>query len=161
MLVVGIDPASVKCGYALLVVDGHADPQYIECGTIAAPANDNKWARMAHIANSVRDVLNEHHVGRGDKVGIESAYVPRDRFFGVETLAEARGAIVYVCVAAAALVLTVAPASVKKAVTGSGKANKEQVAEILRRRFRLRNMPEENAADALGVALAVAQGAGR
>lgn len=161
MLVFGIDTGSHKCGYAVLVVD-RLQLQYLACGVISAPANDTKWERIHGIANDVRDVLVEHGAAEGDMLAIESAYVPRGRTMGVETLAEARGAIVYVALEAGIKSLrTVAPATVKKLVTGHGRAEKQGVAEALRVLFRLNKVPAPDAADALGVAVAAARGAGK
>src|SRR5271169_4370607 len=101
MLIIGIDPASVRCGYAVILVEGphgRGEPRYIECGVIDAPANDNKWARIGHISEGLRDVLREHSAGRGDVCAVETAYLPPGRARGVETLAEARGALVNDCV---------------------------------------------------------------
>lgn len=161
MLVVGLDPGSIKTGYAIVLVD-RGDVQYVECGVISAPANDNAWPRIKIISADLATLLDSHHFGRGDIVGVETAYVPQDRGpKGVETLAHARGALVQVCLQRDLEVVTVAPSTVKKAVTGSGRSDKEAVAEMVRKRFKLRNTPAPDAADALGIALAVANGAGK
>lgn len=159
--VLGIDPASVNCGYGIIESEG-AELRYVECGVLHSNANQHKWVRICELANDLRSLLSDYKWGLDDAVGFESAYVPRGRHpHGVETLAEARGALVYVCVACGLSVVTVAPSTVKKAVTGHGRADKQAVAEMVRVRLGLRTTPANDAADALGVAIAVAQGAGQ
>lgn len=163
MLIVGLDTGSKKCGYAVLDLVG-GKPEYVECGVIIAPANDNGWARIAHIADHVRELLVEFHLGRGDRAGIETAYVPRNRGAnGVEMLAQCRGALAYVCISSGLDVAFIAPSTAKKAATGYGGSKKSpvdkgMVSEALRVRFGLRNAPDPDAADALAIALAVAGG---
>lgn len=160
MLVLGIDPASVKCGYGIVRAEGN-DLTYVECGVLEVRKAVSKWARIAEIATDLQGVLNTHHFGRGDRVGVEGAFVPLKNFSGADTLAEARGACVFVCLAAGVTnVVTVAPSSVKKAITGSGRAEKEAVASVLATMFRLQKEMSTDASDALAVAVAVARGAG-
>lgn len=167
MLIVGIDTGSTKCGYAVLRVEG-PETYLLECGVFHAtsrPANDNgtadKWARMALIGADFVGLLNQYGVGFRDTCGIESAYIPVGRTFGVETLAEVRGILAYEAIGYGMRVVTVSPSTVKKAVTGSGKADKALVADVVRKRFKLSVMPAPDACDAVGVALAVSQGAGK
>lgn len=160
MLIYGLDTGSVKMGYAILLVEGR-DIQLMECGVIRAPtaANDNgKWSRMCVIGNDFDELLNQYGGGIGDTCAIESAFIPRAARVGVETLAESRGVVGYLASKRGLRVVTVNPSTVKKAVTGSGRADKEAVAEMVRKRFKLKTSPPPDAADAVGVALAVAQG---
>lgn len=160
MLVLGIDPASVKCGYGIVRVEGQSI-SYVECGVLQVRAAVSKWARIHEIASDLQTVLAVHHMGRGDRVGVESAFVPIKNFSGADTLAEARGACVFVCLNAGVTnVVSVAPSSVKKAITGSGRAEKEAVASVLATMFSLRTAMAPDASDALAVAVAVARGAG-
>lgn len=159
MRLLALDPGSHKCGYAVVDMLDGGQLQLIECGVFSAPANDNKWGRLRVIGQELDDMLD----GWQDPgtCGIEKAFVHRDHFMGAETLAEARGVVAYVALARGFTVLTVAPSAVKKAVTGDGRADKAAVAEMVRVRFKLRKAPDPDAADACGVAIAIAQGAGK
>lgn len=155
MLVFGIDPGSLKCGYAVIRKDG-LRLDLMECGVFRAPANDNagKWGRIAVIGRDFDDLLAQYGGGVGDTCAIESAFIPKGRTFGVETLAEARGALAFVALARRISVVTVAPSTVKKVVTGSGKADKKEVARVVMRHFGLKVEPSPDASDAVGVAMA-------
>ncbi len=157
--VLGIDPGSVNCGYGIVEQDG-ASIRHVDSGAIKATASKGKWVRIGQLGNALYELLADHVWGLDDVCGFESAYVPVGRTNGVETLAEARGALVYVCLMLGLSIVTVAPSTVKKAVTGNGRAEKEQVAKVLGLRLGLRDLLLGDQADALGVAVAVAQGAG-
>lgn len=164
MLVFGIDTGSVKCGYAVVRKDG-LRLDLLECGVIRAarPANDNggKWARMQIIGMDFAALIEQYGGTTGDVCGIESAYIPVGRTFGVETLAEARGVVAFVARTHFLEVVTVSPSTVKKAVTGSGKADKAEVCKVVMRHFGLKVAPPPDATDAVGVAIAVATGSGK
>ena len=68
-------------------------------------------------------------------------------------LGHTRGAIMVAARAAGAAIFEYAPSQVKSAVTGSGKAEKHQVAEMIRILLRLDKVPPADAADALAAAI--------
>lgn len=162
MKVLGIDPGSINCGYSIIAND-NGRPEYIECGVLHARAGLPKWERILIIGNDLRALLSEHKWGLDDQCAVESAYVPVGRGMkGVEALAETRGALCYIAMAYAGLGLTmVAPSTVKKAVTGNGRSDKSVVGEYVRGMLRLKSLPPPDATDALAVAIAVANGAGK
>jgi crossover junction endodeoxyribonuclease RuvC len=76
-------------------------------------------------------------------------------------LAEARGVVLATLCRLGLAVDELSPAEVKSAITGSGRADKQQVARMVRLLLGLAAAPlAEDAADALAVALARAQRAG-
>lgn len=156
MRVIGIDTGSTKCGYGVVDMGDDGGFSYVECGTIKA-ANDNKWVRMHVIGDELHDVLRDFMADGEGLCAIESAFIPRDRFHGAETLAEARGCVAYVASSFGLRIVTVNPSTAKKAITGSGRADKEQVASMVRQLLKLRNVPAPDAADALAVAVAAAR----
>lgn len=153
MRVLGIDPGSINCGYGIVDYDG-AQFRYVECGVLSANARHGKWQRIGELADDLRGVLSEHKWGLDDLCACESAYVPPGRTMGVETLAEARGALCCVAMQAGLSIVTVAPSTVKKAVTGHGHSDKAAVAAHLVLILGLKNTPANDASDALGVAIA-------
>jgi len=68
-------------------------------------------------------------------------------------LGEARGAVITACVAQGVPVYEYAPRLVKRAVVGFGGAEKEQVAKMVMTLLALREQPQEDAADALAIAI--------
>ena len=83
-----------------------------------------------------------------------------ERVFGGKWIAsairigEARGAVMAAASRAGLEVVEYTPAEVKKAVTGSGRASKEQIQEMVKVLFGLKEIPRpHDAADALAIAV--------
>lgn len=148
--VVGFDPGLDTTGYGVIECrDGVA--RLVEAGTVRS-RGDSLAARLATIHAGVSDVLQSL---RPSAMAIEQVFV-HGRFPRTAILmGHARGVI---CLAAAQAGLAVndyPPARVKRILTGSGQASKEQMQAAVQREFGLTTRPEPaDAADALAVALA-------
>jgi len=153
MRVLGVDPGSRRCGYAIVDVDDRGNCRYVECGVLGAAEEAPLEERLGEIARDLSGVIEEF---RPAELAVE------DVFHGVNprsalALAHARGAVFAVAGMAGLRVHSYAPAVVKKTVTGHGRANKEQVARMVQTLVGLRSPPRADAADALAVALAHAR----
>jgi crossover junction endodeoxyribonuclease RuvC len=146
-VIAAFDPGSVKAGYGVIRADGEL-LTYLECGVIMAPAGWDKYRRLAEIARGAEEVLDDF---AADVVAIEAGFVRSQ--MGAITLGAARGAIGVVAARRGIAVVEYAPATVKLAAAGSGRAEKEQVARMVRARLRLQHEPEPDAADALAIAI--------
>jgi len=110
--------------------------------------------RLAELVAGLRSVVSEH---RPERAAVERV------FHGASSrslivLAEARGAILAELAAAAIPVAELSPAEIKSAVAGSGRADKQQVARMVRLQLGLdaARIPTD-ATDALAAALAESQ----
>ncbi len=83
---------------------------------------------------------------------MEEVFVKRNAATAV-VLGQARGVAICTAAAAGVTIAEYAPARVKLAVTGSGRAEKEQVQQMVRALLRLADLPSRDAADALAIAL--------
>jgi crossover junction endodeoxyribonuclease RuvC len=154
MRVLGVDPGSRVCGYGVIVVDGPRRYRYVECGVLTAPARAPAEIRLGEIARCLRELVAEV---APDALAVEDVFShlnPRSAL----ALAQARGIVLAVAGMAGLPVFSYAPARVKKAVTGRGRASKDQVARMVRVLVGMRRMPVSDAADALAVAIAHAHG---
>ncbi len=98
----------------------------------------------------MRGLLAEHEP---DAVAIEESYVGADARIAL-SVGQARGAVLVVCADADVDCTEYAPASVKQAVCGYGRADKEQVQKMVKAILSLDELPQPNhAADALAVAI--------
>jgi crossover junction endodeoxyribonuclease RuvC len=68
-------------------------------------------------------------------------------------LGQARGAVLAACAKAGIPVCEHSPRRVKQALTGNGGAQKDQVAKMVMQLLQLEEQPQEDAADALAVAI--------
>ena len=122
---------------------------YLECGVLTAPARHPFEARLAEISRSLSEVIDEF---KPEQVAIEDVFTrinPRAAL----ALAQARGCIVAVAGLARLPVYSYPAPQVKRAVTGRGRASKEQVAAMVAALTGLSSLPSADAADALAVAI--------
>ncbi len=147
--VLGIDPGTLRLGYGVVEHDGGATLRYVECGVITAPARDPRPARLTEIGRGLRELLLEL---RPDAVAMEEAFFGKN-VQSTLALGEARGVALFVAGEQGLTVSGYAPATVKQAVVGHGRATKDQIGYLVRALLSLRRVPEPDAADALAIAI--------
>jgi crossover junction endodeoxyribonuclease RuvC len=147
-LVIGIDPGSRATGYGLVRLEGRR-LDLVECGVIRMPATMKLAERMMTLADRIGEIVKTHGP---DEAAIEDVFVSRDPRAALK-LGQARGAALAALARARLSVQAYPPASVKRAVTGSGRADKAQVALMVKSILGLDRMPPGDAADALAVAI--------
>ena len=148
MRILGLDPGSRVCGYGVIDdVDG--DLRYVECGVLTAPDDRAMEVRLGEIACGLREVIAELAPA---VVAVEDVFVQHNARSAL-ALAQARGMALAVIGLAGLRVTSYAPALVKKTVTGSGSAGKEQIARMVQALIGLHRLPRADAADALAVAI--------
>jgi crossover junction endodeoxyribonuclease RuvC len=150
--ILGIDPGSRVLGYAVLDCDDGARRRlrYVECGVVEARRDAPLERRLAEIAEGLEEVIRE--LGP-QTVAAEDVFTAGNARSAL-LLGQARGAALAVCGRAGLRVHAYAPAVVKQAVTGRGRAPKDQVARMVQVLVGLRKVPRADAADALAVAVA-------
>jgi crossover junction endodeoxyribonuclease RuvC len=147
VILLGVDPGSVRLGYGVVRLDGEA-LTYIAAGVISAPAGWNKYRRIGELGRELEAVFAEHAI---DEMAIEAGFVNGQQ--GALTSGAARGVAGYIAARRGLTVVEYAPATVKQAVTGHGAAEKAAVARSVRLLLRLQRTPEPDTADALAVAI--------
>jgi crossover junction endodeoxyribonuclease RuvC len=105
--------------------------------------------RLRILGAGIEEVLERW---RPDVVVLEASFHGRSTR-SLIVLAQARGALLLVAARAGIAIVEYAPAEVKSAVTGSGRADKSQVARMVSLQLGLTERPVADAADALAVAL--------
>jgi crossover junction endodeoxyribonuclease RuvC len=150
MRILGLDPGSHVCGYGVIdLVDRERGMRYVECGVLTAPADRAMEERLGEIARGLRDVLGELSPAM---VAVEDVFTHSNIRSGL-ALAQARGMVLAVIGLCGLRVASYAPAVVKKTVTGSGRADKDQIARMVQHLIGLRALPRPDASDALAVAI--------
>ncbi len=150
MRVLGVDPGLTRCGMG--VIDGVPGRALtlIGTGVIRTTPGDDVAGRLLALESEIECWLTEH---RPDAVAVERVF-SQHNVRTVMGTAQA-GAVAIVC--AARLGLPVAlhtPSEVKAAVTGNGRAGKEQVTEMVTRLLRMASPPRPaDSADALALAI--------
>ena len=149
MRILGLDPGSRVCGYGVIESDGAQSLSYVECGVLTAPEVKPMEERLGEIARGLREVIDEL---RPAVVAVEDVFVHHNARSAL-ALAQARGMALAVCGLAGLRVASYPPALVKKTVTGSGGAPKEQIAKMVQVLIGLRSLPRSDASDALAIAI--------
>jgi crossover junction endodeoxyribonuclease RuvC len=154
--VFGIDPGSERTGYGCIKTDGsrHA---LVGCGAIATSPKAAFPDKLLTIYGALRRLLTEH---RPDCVAVENVFYARNVRSALK-LGHARGVALLAAVEGGYPVFEYAPAEIKRAVVGYGRAEKHQVGEMVRLMLGLADAPTpHDAADALAVAICHAHASG-
>lgn len=145
--ILGIDPGSRFTGYGIIESDGQHS-RYIACGTVKLPTMDLP-SKLGRIFEEITEVITTY---RPDEMAIEEVFLSRNVNSALK-LGQARGAAICAGVTQGLSVAEYTPRLVKQAVVGSGAADKDQVQHMVKILLNLREKLQEDASDALGIAL--------
>jgi len=155
-VILGIDPSLRGTGYGIIRPQ-RPHPEVLVHGTIKAPAAWDRSHCLHLIAQTLRDVLRQHH----PTVCVVEGLFYAQNMQTALILGEARGASLVAAAEAGLEIFEMAPRKVKQAVVGYGAAQKLAVAKMVQRLLQLPAPPAPDAADALALALTFAQENGR
>ncbi len=147
MRILGIDPGSRATGFGFIEVR-KGRTVCIAKGVIRTGGGDFP-DRLGLIFSGIRDLVREF---QPDQVAVESVFVSRNPSSALK-LGQARGAAISAVVSEGLKIAEYSPRSVKQALVGRGAADKNQVQHMVCVLLQLREQLEEDAADALAVAL--------
>jgi len=144
----GIDPGLQFTGWGVLEVDGNR-LRHIADGVIGTDAKESVPDRLRMLHDALSELITQYVP---DEAAVEETYVNRN---GAATLklGYARGVALLVPAMAAIPVAEYGALAVKKAVVGTGGADKTQVAEMVRRLLPGARLSRADASDALAVAI--------
>ncbi|KAB2909331.1 MAG: crossover junction endodeoxyribonuclease RuvC [Ignavibacteriales bacterium] len=149
MIILGIDPGTVKCGYGVVQVlqKGRAALGY---GIINVPAKLKMPDKLAYIYNEIENVIRQY---RPVECAVETAFYGKNIQSALK-LGYARGTAIIAAVRGGLHISEFSPKEVKKSVTGKGGASKEQVNYMVKTLLNLngKEIPLD-ASDALAIAL--------
>ncbi len=152
-IVLGVDPGTRIIGYGALVLreDG---PRLLAAGTLRPPASEPVPVRLGHLLEEFEDLLRRL---RPATLVIEEAFAFRNVQSALR-VGEGRGALMAAAARAGLEIVQYTPATAKKAITGNGRADKTQVAQMVAVHLKLAEpLSSLDASDALALALAFAQ----
>jgi crossover junction endodeoxyribonuclease RuvC len=150
MRVLGVDPGLTRCGYG--IIDGEPGRRLtlVATGVVSTSADDEIGPRLLALEEQVERWLADY---RPDAVAVERVF-SQHNVRTVMGTAQA-GAVAIVCAARRNLPVALhTPSEVKAAVTGSGRADKAQVTQMVTRLLALSDPPRPaDSADALALAI--------
>lgn len=153
MRILGLDPGSLHTGYSIVDRRGSA-LRAVEHGRISCPRGAPLPARLDYLSRQLDDILGRFQPAAA---ALESLYRGKN-VRSLIVLAQARGALLARLAATEIEIVEYTPAEVKAAVTGNGRADKQQVARMVRLILGLGEAPmAADTSDALAVAICFAQ----
>jgi len=146
--VLGVDPGSQSTGYGVIDRVG-SELHWVSHGVLRPARSSSLASRLAALVRELSVVIAQYSP---DVASVEDVFVaasPRSAL----VLGQARGAVLASIGAAAVPLVQYAPARIKQAVAGAGRAPKDQMQRIVKRMLGLASAPACDAADALAAAI--------
>jgi crossover junction endodeoxyribonuclease RuvC len=147
-LILGIDPGLNRCGWGLIACEG-SRMAHVAHGVIAPPNQDQLATRLANLFSGLCGVIDEH---KPHQAAVEETFVNSNARAAL-ALGQARGVALAAAARCGVIVGEYAPATIKKAVVGSGAADKTQIGFMVRRLLPTAGAVTADAADALAIAI--------
>lgn len=146
-LILGIDPGSRTTGYGLVSFKaGHLD--YVASGCIRLTSSCLS-ERLNVIFQGITQIIQQYSP---DEFAIEEVFMAKNAGSALK-LGQARGAAIVAATNSDLSVCEYSARKVKQAVVGMGNAEKTQVQHMVKQILSLEGDPQEDAADALAIAL--------
>lgn len=154
--IIGIDPGLQRTGWGVIEIAGN-NLAFVRSGTVRSQSADDLATRLCALHDGLMAVIDAH---APLEAAVEATFVNRD---GAATLklGQARGVAVLAAARSGLSVAEYAPNAVKKAVTGVGHADKQQIKVMVRMLMPKAQFDSEDAADALAIAVCHAHHRGR
>ncbi len=146
-LILGIDPGSRKTGFGLIDLKG-TKATYVTSGVVRVPEGSLP-ERLKVIFDAITQIIQQY---APQVVAVEQIFMAKNASSALK-LGQARGAAITAAVAQDLTVYEYEARKVKQSVVGNGGADKTQVQHMVKTLLRLSGTPQEDAADALAVAL--------
>lgn len=149
MIILGIDPGIAIVGYGV-IEKTNRETKIIDYGVITTNKDQTLPQRLELVYNGILSLINKF---KPDCVAIEELFFQNNQKTAI-IVAEARGVILLACKQNIKNLYEYTPLQIKQALTGNGRAEKQQVQYMVKAILNLKNIPKpDDAADAIAVAL--------
>ncbi len=150
MIVLGIDPGTQATGYGVVSRRDARSYSLLECGVIRTSASTPLALRIREIYEGIEEILDRY---QPDVLSVERVFQGKNVKSAL-TLGHARGVVLLAAALRNVEIAEYSPRQIKKAVVGTGGAEKSQVAFMVQQMLRLRTPPKpHDAADGVAAAL--------
>ena len=149
----GFDPGLATLGYGAIKSE-RGKNEMLDYGVVLTPKNENLPVRLAMLEEGIRKVINQF---KPDEIAVEELFFCKNVTTAIN-VAHARGVLLLTAVKECGRMFEYTPLQIKQALTGYGRADKNQIQQMVKTFLRLPKIPKpDDAADALAVALTHAQ----
>lgn len=149
-IILGIDPGTTVMGYGLLKI-GNKQVEMLALGILELKKYSNHYLKIQKIFSRTISLIDEY---KPNQMAIEAPFYGKN-VQSMLKLGRAQGAAIAAAVYRNLEVQEYAPLKIKMAITGNGRASKEQVADMLQRYLKIPNenmLPQLDATDGLAAA---------
>ncbi|MDP2560247.1 crossover junction endodeoxyribonuclease RuvC [Psychrobium sp. 1_MG-2023] len=146
-IILGIDPGSRVAGYGVIRKEGNK-LTYLASGCIRVKEKELPQ-RLKQVFDGVTQLIAQY---KPDEFAIEQVFMSRNADSALK-LGQARGVAIVAACNANLPVSEYAARLIKQAVVGTGAATKDQVGHMVTQMLKLPAKPQEDAADALAIAI--------
>lgn len=146
--ILGIDTSLRSTGVGIIEVKGSA-LRAVAYGRIRNKPDEPHSRCLENIFDSITELIEEH---APDCAAIEGAFYSKNARTAM-VLGQARGAAITACAKKGLVLAEHSPRKVKQSLVGTGAAQKDQVAKMVMHLLNLAEQPQEDAADALAIAI--------
>lgn len=149
MIILGIDPGLARMGYGVVQYDGvRVTP--LDYGVLETPAKVPLPRRLVMLYEGVEALVKRH---QPDDIALEELFFSKNVTTGI-AVGHARGAAIVALRQYSECLYEYTPMQIKQAVVGYGKADKQQVQQMVKMLLNLKEIPRpDDAADALALAI--------
>ena len=149
MIILGFDPGLATLGYGAIKSE-RGKNEMLDYGVVLTPKNENLPVRLAMLEEGIRKVINQF---KPDEIAVEELFFCKNVTTAIN-VAHARGVLLLTAVKECGRMFEYTPLQIKQALTGYGRADKNQIQQMVKTFLRLPKIPKpDDAADALAVAL--------
>ncbi len=149
MRIIGIDPGTGILGFGVIeVIRGKA--QLIDAGVIRTPAHQDDAVRLQTIFDELTEIIQ---ATKPSEMSVEKLFFAQNVTTAM-TVSQARGVVLLCGKQAGLTIYEYTPLQIKQALTGYGRADKNQIQEMVRVVLQLTEIPKpDDCADALAAAI--------
>jgi len=148
-IIMGIDPGTNVMGYGIIKTQG-SKVEVLVMGIIDLRKKADHYLKLQYIFERVNQLIEGYHP---DELAIEAPFYGKN-VQSMLKLGRAQGAAISAALSHNIPITEYAPRKIKQSITGQGAASKEQVAAILQKILKIKDMPKQlDATDGLAAAL--------
>ena len=149
MVVLGIDPGYALMGWGVVESEG-SRMKLVSYGCIETKAGVPIYHRLRSLQLGIRDVIGIYHP---DEIAFEELFFSHNATTAL-MVGAARGAAIIAAAEYTENLFEYTPMQIKQAITGSGRADKKQVQQMVRLLLKMNETPKpDDAADAIACAM--------
>lgn len=153
MVILGFDPGLATLGYGAIEAE-RGNAKVLDYGVVLTPKDENLAVRLCMLEEGVKKIIDKF---RPSEIAVEELFFAKNVTTGIN-VAHARGVLLLTAVKECGRIFEYTPLQIKQALTGYGRADKNQIQQMVKTLLRLPSVPKpDDAADALAVALTHSQ----